>query len=312
MLRSALIVTLCGVFGVALTAQQVADRTYTPVTLTPAFAEAKGPTVLVDEAHQNAMTVDDRLAAFAKLARSDGFRLTVNRQPFTLAALATADILMISNARAEASAGPRDSAFSSTEVEAVRAWVHEGGALLLIADHMPLASAAAKLAEAFGVHFSDAFTMEPFLFELDPDAAVEASYQHPTIFRRQDGTLRSHPITRGRTTAEQVNQVATFTGQAFSGEGLEPLLVMPSGFVSVFPSAPWVFRATDRRQAAEGLVQGAVKRVGAGRAAFFGEAAMFTAQVWGPARVPMGINHPLATGNAQFALNVLRWLAGVE
>jgi hypothetical protein len=45
--------------------------------------------------------------------------------------------------------------------------------------------------------------------------------------------------------------------------------------------------------------------------AFFGEAAMFSAQVSGPQRLPMGMNAPLAEQNAQFVLNVLRWLVGV-
>ncbi len=48
-----------------------------------------------------------------------------------------------------------------------------------------------------------------------------------------------------------------------------------------------------------------------GRAAFFGEAAMFSAQVAGPNRVPMGMNARLAEQNPQFVLNVLRWLSGV-
>ena len=51
--------------------------------------------------------------------------------------------------------------------------------------------------------------------------------------------------------------------------------------------------------------------VGAGRAAFFGEAAMFSAQVSGPNRNPMGMNAPSAEQNYQFVLNVLHWLTGL-
>ncbi|MCH7766830.1 MAG: hypothetical protein IH916_09770, partial [Acidobacteria bacterium] len=42
-----------------------------------------------------------------------------------------------------------------------------------------------------------------------------------------------------------------------------------------------------------------------------GEAAMCTAQVSGPERRPMGMNHPKAPQNAQFCLNVVRWLSGL-
>lgn len=44
-------------------------------------------------------------------------------------------------------------------------------------------------------------------------------------------------------------------------------------------------------------------------AAFFGVAAMFSAQRAGPARTPMGLNAHGAEQNAQFALNLLYWLA---
>jgi hypothetical protein len=42
----------------------------------------------------------------------------------------------------------------------------------------------------------------------------------------------------------------------------------------------------------------------------FGEAAMFSAQVAGPQRPPMGMKDPAAPQNAQFLLNVLHWLSG--
>jgi hypothetical protein len=38
---------------------------------------------------------------------------------------------------------------------------------------------------------------------------------------------------------------------------------------------------------------------------------MFSAQLAGPARAPMGMNHPLAKHNPQFVLNVMHWLSGM-
>jgi hypothetical protein len=49
--------------------------------------------------------------------------------------------------------------------------------------------------------------------------------------------------------------------------------------------------------------------VGSGRAAFFGEAAMFSAQLGGPTQQPMGMNAPGAEQNLQFVLNVVHWLS---
>lgn len=62
---------------------------------------------------------------------------------------------------------------------------------------------------------------------------------------------------------------------------------------------------------AGGMLQSAAFEVGRGRVAAFGEAGMFTAQVRGEDQQPVGMNHPNASDNAQFVLNVLHWLAGI-
>jgi hypothetical protein len=171
--------------------------------------------------------------------------------------------------------------------------------LLLIADHMPLAGAAAELAAAFGVEFSDGFAFA---------GTSNEARSKPTLFRLSDGTLVDHPIMRGNKPQAAIRQVRSFTGQAFRAPGAQPLMVLPAGFVALHPAKAWAFEADTPQEPVGGWLQGAVKTVGKGRAAFFGEAAMFTAQLAGPQRVPMGINAPGAEQNAQFALNVLHWL----
>ena len=69
----------------------------------------------------------------------------------------------------------------------------------------------------------------------------------------------------------------------------------------------WEFDESTPRVPIEGWLQGAVQDVGRGRAAFFGEAAMFSAQLAGPDRQPMGMNAPDAPHNFQFVLNVMHW-----
>lgn len=51
-------------------------------------------------------------------------------------------------------------------------------------------------------------------------------------------------------------------------------------------------------------------RFGKGRVAVFGEAAMFSAQLAGPNKDPMGMNDPIASRNPQFLLNLMHWLSG--
>ena len=125
--------------------------------------------------------------------------------------------------------------------------------------------------------------------------------------------LAAHPIVRGRDSSEAIAQVRSFTGQAFraSGASIAPVLVLPSDFISLEPRYAWQFGPTTARREVGGWLQGATTRTGRGRVAFFGEAAMFSAQVAGPNRTPMGMNAPLAEQNPQFVLNTLHWLAGV-
>jgi hypothetical protein len=283
------------------TAQQVPDRNYRPAVTRPEYAEGKGPVVCVDEAHHNFHTLSERFWAFGELLRRDGFRTLPNTSTFTARALKRCAVLVISNAQPgddewDQYPSPTPSAFTTAEISAVHLWVKQGGALLLIADHMPLAGAAAKLAAAFDVEFMDGFAMR------DPDS------DDFDLFRTADQTLRDHPIVRGRNAQESVASIRTFTGQAFRAPRAESLLVIPAGFVGLMPKKAWEFDKDTVRVAITGWLQGAVQPEGKGRAAFFGEAAMFSAQLAGEQMKPMGMNAPGADANFRFTLNLLHWL----
>ena len=85
--------------------------------------------------------------------------------------------------------------------------------------------------------------------------------------------------------------------------------MIPAGFVGLMPRVAWEFSEDTPRVAIEGWLQGAVQSVGKGRAAFFGEAAMFSAQLAGPDRETVGLNAPGAEANFQLVLNVVHWLS---
>jgi hypothetical protein len=108
-----------------------------------------------------------------------------------------------------------------------------------------------------------------------------------------------------------VNTVATFTGSGFRvDKGGEPLLIFGPGIVSFTPTNSWSFNDDTPRIPVTGWSQGTVLRVGKGRVAVFGEAAMFSAQVMEPNREPFGMNTPAAKQNPQFLVNVFHWLSG--
>jgi hypothetical protein len=306
---------IAGMMACSLTlpAQQVPDRAFRPPVANPAYADSQGPVVCLDEAHANFHTLDNRFWAFGELLRRDGYVVRALRATFERGALAQCHILVISNAQPSGAGWdsypyPTPAAFTAEEVAATYSWVRAGGRLLLIADHMPLAGAAANLAAAFGVTFTNGFAVDGFSAESERDAALAK----PTIFRRTDETLRSHAIVRGRDAQEPVTHVRTFTGQAFQAPATaEPLLVLPAGFIALMPEKAWQFGPHTPRISVGGWLQGAVMRVESGRAAFFGEAAMFSAQVTGAERRPMGMNAPQAEQNFQFVLNVIHWLSGL-
>ena len=290
----------------AAEAQQVADTAFAPPIARPAFAPGTGPLVVVDEAHHNYHTVSGRYQPFAELLRRDGFRVAGSTTMFTAEALRDVRVLVIANALHARNdkewSLPTPSAFTDAEIAAVRAWVDGGGSLLLIADHMPMAGAAEAMGVAFGIAWNNGFAIDP------------QTPQAPFVFTREGPqSLGPHPVTNGRTPAERVTSVATFTGSAFrAGPDATAILTLKPGIVSLMPKEAWEFGPETPKQDVGGWLQGAVLEAGKGRVAAFGEAAMFSAQLAGPQKTPMGMNAPLASQNPQLLLNVLHWLARVE
>lgn len=260
--------------------------------------------VLVDKAHFNYHTIDGRYTPFAELLGSQGYDVRPSGVPISSGGLAQAHILVISNALAEPYWGdwsqPPAPAFQLEEINAVREWVYAGGSLLLIADHPPFAGAAESLAAAFGVQFHNQTAYDSTRTVVLPTPC--GAEDHVLMFRRTDGTLQSHPITEGENAGRRIDSIGSFTGQAFETTvGTAPLMVFGQGAFAVIPdSLPWV--------PVGGWFQGVTLTLGEGRGAFFGEAAMFTAQ---PCSYPRGFDSPAAKQNPQFVLNVLHWLSGI-
>ena len=287
--------------------QQVPDTTSLPKITNPAYAGGEGPRIFIDGSHNNFHTADNRYLPFATFLRADGFRVKGLKRTINRDVLKECEVLVISNALHASNLGnwqlPTPSAFSSDEIKAIRAWVEQGGSLMLIADHMPFPGAAAELAAAFGVQFNNGFA-----YEMENGQRQN----RPIIFRRADGSLGEHAITRGRNSDERIDSVATFTGQAFQvSADSGALLVFREGSVSQMPEIAWQFDADTKSVDVSGWLQGYVAETGRGRVAIFGEAAMFTSQRAGPQGRPMGMTMPLASQNPQFLLNVMHWLAGL-
>lgn len=276
-----------------LLAQQVPDTAYHFNISQPRYETGKGSVVAVDAAHNNFHTLDDRYGPFGRLLESDGYRPVSNSDPFTAKSLGNIKILVVSNPLDSSNTGawqlPTPSAFSAAEISAVNAWVKGGGRLLLIADHMPFAGAAQALAQSFGFEYANCF-------------AVDNRRRNLERFYRGNQSLADNEITKG------IDTVITFTGSAFKiPKGAVPILALKN-YTLLLPQVAWQFEENTPSLSGEGYYQGAYMNYGKGKIAVMGEAAMFSAQLAGPNRNPVGLNRPEARQNNQFLLNLVHWL----
>lgn len=278
-------------------AQQVADPNFDAKVAHPAYTK-KGPKVLFDEAHNNFHTAGGRYKPFADLITNDGYQVTPNKEKFSAPVLKGFDILVISNALGApqmAQSEASNPAFSEAECDAVRDWVKGGGALLLIADHAPAGSANQILGDRFGVNMSKMFTADA------QNSDKESNNPGFIIYTRESGRLADHPITRGRNDSERVNKIIAFTGQSLKGPPESfALMKLADSAVDAMPNTTPI--------SAAGRAQGLAMTSGKGRVVVLGEAAMLSAQVVGPNKMPFGMNRP-GIDNRQFALNLMRWLS---
>jgi hypothetical protein len=220
--------------------------------------------------------------------------------------LKNVDVLVIANALADENVEqwrlPNYSAFTRDEIEVIYHWVKKGGALFLIADHMPFPKAAESLAAIFGFQFNNGYARDKIKNNTE------------IIFNESTKTLKYHPITRGMNKSEVISSIRTFTGQAFLiPPNAKSLLTFPNNIVSKMPNESWGFEDSTPEISVEGWSQGATVEFHQGRIAVFGEAAMFTSQYVereDKERDPwVGLNAKDATQNEQFLLNIMHWLS---
>jgi hypothetical protein len=273
---------------------QQPDPAFDAHVMSPAYPGGSGrpqPRVLIDEGHHNFHTASGRYKPFAELLRSDGYAVSSIKQLFTPQTLKQADVLVIANAMGPEGHEGR-AAFTPEEESTALEWVRSGGALLLIADHAPFGSAAARLAKLFGVTMHLRYARD--------DAFHDGWDNERLVFSRANGLLAQNAITDGRSASEVVNRVVTFTGQSLSGPPDAILLLRLSD-----GAYDWESRTV--RFPGKGHAQALALNVGKGRFVVAGEAALFSAQVdaFGS---KFGMNRP-GNDDRQFLLNILHWLS---
>jgi hypothetical protein len=301
------------VFSCEIWGQQVSDPDFDTKVARPAYTK-QHPRVLFDEAHANFHTAGGRYKPLAELVSNDGYEVTPNKDKFSRKLLDGYHILVIANALGPDSvkspewstgwflAGARP-AFSDEECDAIRDWVKEGGALLLISDHRPFGAAVETLAQRFNVEMSKGYVFDKA--NLDE----KGIYRNDLTFTRKDGGIPEHPITKGRNKAEQINRVMTFVGQSLKGSTDSTTLLKFADTAIDRQN----LAATTREDSVAGRAQAIAMNFGKGRVVILGEAAMLSAQVGGTGGTgssKFGMNVP-GIDNRQLAINIMHWLSGL-
>lgn len=296
-----------------LTIVRAQERPAASTPAGPTFANGTGPVVAIDEAHKNTHTfASPPFRGLVQLLEEDGYRVRPLATKVSEAALAGIDVLLI--AQPGGWVGP-DESLTEQEVDALLRWIGNGGSLLLVLDHLPAPSNAARLTKALGITWDNGYTMvaPPDTAPIGPVIfwrADSLSASSPRIgqtgpgggrgYQGSDAVLANHPVTRGVGSNRQVRRVVTFVGSAFQPPpGADILLRLPRDAVSfkpaVVPNRLPVIDSATARSSVGGWAQGAALRIGKGRAAFFGETGLFSA---GP-----------AGDNRAFLLNLFEWLS---
>lgn len=277
--------------------QQKTAEIEVPDFVKPNFSFGKGPKIYVDHAHQNFHKISGRFKSFADLMTKDGYQVD---SLSNLKQLSAKDLLVISNALHPKNIGnwqrPIYNAFTAEEISTIKKWVEEGGRLLLIADHMPMAGAAYTLANAFGFEFCDGF------------AFLNKERQNlPDVFSVENNRFLKTDIVR-----KNISEVTTFTGSSFSiPEKAIGILKFTKKDYCLSPEIAWQFNKDTPRTNLKDTYQGAVLEFGKGKVAVFGEAAMFTAQTITntSGTFKVGFHSKNAPNNINFIRDIMLWLA---
>jgi hypothetical protein len=289
---------------VAQEASQIPDPDFDTKVERPAYTKNR-PRVLFDEAHFNVHTTATGYKAFAEMMTNDGYRITPNKDKFDSKLLKNFRVLVIVNALGAPDSDDPDAArpaFAEEECDAVRDWVSAGGALLLVTDHEPAASAAENLASRFGVGTGKNFAVDKSNY------FTRTGWEGNLVFSRDKGLLAEHPIINGRNSVERINRVLTFGGQSLKGSGNAVALLRLSDTAKTLFTYP----ARQVQISAAGRALCVALKHGKGRVVITGEAGMLSAQILreGRASYPFGMNVP-GFDNRQLALNLMHWLSGL-
>lgn len=269
------------------------------------FKRSSKKQLLIDGAHYNFHDINSTYEVLAGILRKSGFVVSGQTKPFDENNLRPFDILVIANPQPDRSdsltkraqrskepyrwsAAATQSAYTESEISAIKNWVNNGGSLLFILDHAPIGKSGGLLAEAFNVEPRNVGTFDTL--SLDPKVDT-ANGARNILFTKSNGLIGSHPIMNG------LDSITTYTGLSLMGpSGSSVLLKLPSTAYD----RDWLPETRQfRNRTAAGRSQGVAFEFGKGKVVVMGEAAEFR---------PVFLSRN-ERGNWHFLINILKWLS---
>ena len=282
--------------------QQVPDTAYHFNIVAPAYKQKSGSIILFDEAHGNPVSLKGLYFGFNKLLADDGYLLSSAKTEVSPEVLNKVKIYVTVNAIADPLDWnlPARSAYSDTEIKTLNQWVKEGGSLFLVTDHMPCGGSVKLLAQSFGFQVIN--------------GSAKRNDRKPEIFSREQGNLYKSIITEAG--GAVINQIRIWGGTAFiAPPDARIFSVLGSEYTIYSPKKvedmDYPIADTVPHTPGSGFANGAYMKYGKGRIVVFGDGGCLTAQLEGIKSEKRGMNHPDASQNAQFLLNIIHWLDGL-
>jgi hypothetical protein len=273
------------------------------------------PVIVSAEGHNNFGDNRDSInAEMEQFLAREGFEFRQYMGEITREALEGVSILHTDNALAPENQDnwtlPTPSAFTSEEIKVIYNWVHDGGSLLMVVEHMPFGGSYKDLARAFNVETNNGFVVdERFLNGYSGEVISIAGW---FVFSKDNGSLGDHPILTGRQPHERIAFLAADVGSAFRlPNRAVSLLTFGSDAISLEPSVSWKFDPMTPRRSVSGWSQGGVMKVGKGRLAVLGDNFLnIPPSQLAPPYLESEKEAVLGVYNPQFTVNVYRWLSG--
>jgi len=199
--------------------QMLNDSIFDASISNPKYKKQRGPSILIDAGHYNFIVEMNLIKPFVDLSSNDGYRSKIDSGVFTPEYLANYQVLLISPALPFKFGSKKEvtteSTFTNQELATLKDWVASGGSLIILSEHAPIDKSMTPLFNTFGIQSSIGAVYDP----VNCDTTVKLS-NFETILKYTKSNLllnTSHPITKGRTKNEQVNNIETYTGCALYG-----------------------------------------------------------------------------------------------